>query len=191
MKTTNHVKPVKDRLKHLSLAGSTARIASSLAALALATTSARSQVILGGDFQLYQPASSTVTATITTGWGVIWSVASPTNMAVGGTGGLLTCSDSTTGTTADLLQWTKTRGGANILPNGPSGSLALNAFATWGGHTQVETTGSLHTVAAGQTIRQLQSEPMADLSRSLIESSTIMTSPITRLFSSCASSTKL
>jgi hypothetical protein len=153
MKKPNRINPMRDSLHRLALAGSPARIASSLAALAFAATLARSQVISGGDFQLYKPDSTTVTAAFTDGWGVAWEGASPNDMLVNADGsGLLTYSDSTTGTTADLLQWTKTRGGANILPNGPGGSHALNAFATWGGHTQVETVGSLHTVALGQTI---------------------------------------
>ena len=51
-----------------------------VAALALAATPARSQVILGGDFQLYKPGTTTVTATITSGY-VPWpaSIPNPTD----------------------------------------------------------------------------------------------------------------
>ncbi|MCX6878598.1 MAG: autotransporter-associated beta strand repeat-containing protein [Verrucomicrobia bacterium] len=148
MKTPNRINPIRNSLKHLALVGSTARIAGSLAALALAP--AHAAVISGGDFQLYQPGSTTVTAELTGGY-VPWSgVIPPTNLTVGG--GSANYSDSTTGATVDLLGWSKIQGSADLLYNGPGGSMALNCFAAWGGDTRVETTGSLHTIAAGETI---------------------------------------
>ena len=141
-------------LNQLALAGSTARIASSLAVLALAITPAHSQVIPGGGFQLYQPGSTTVTAELTGGY-VPWPTSipnptDPTSLTING--GSANYSDSTTGTKVDLLGWSKIQGSADILNNGPGGSVALNCFAAWGGDTRVETTGSLHTITTGEII---------------------------------------
>jgi autotransporter-associated beta strand protein len=130
------------KLNHLALAGATA--------LALATTPAHSQVISGGDFQLYKPGSTSVTAELVGGY-VSWGgVIPPTNLTV--IGGSANYSDSTTGPTVDLLGWSKIQGNADLLYNGPGGSMALNCFAAWGGDTRVETTGSLHTITDDETI---------------------------------------
>jgi hypothetical protein len=120
-----------------------------MVACCLATHS-RAAVIPGGDFQLYQPGSTTVTAELTGGY-VPWSgVIPPTNLTVGG--GTANYSDSTTGTTVDLSGWSKIQGNADLLYNGPGGSMALSCFAAWGGDTRVETTGSLHTITTGESI---------------------------------------
>jgi hypothetical protein len=117
---------------------------------------AQAAIISGGDFQLYKPGSTSVTATLTGGY-VPWlssipDPTAPTSLTV--SGGSANYSDSTTGSTVDLPGWTKTQGGGDLLANGPASSMALNLFAAWGGFPRpiVETTGSLFTVAAGETI---------------------------------------
>ncbi len=152
MITLHRIHPMRNTLHRLALAGSPARIASSLAALALATTPARSQVIPGGDFQLYQPGSTTVTAELVGGGVYVpWNPPNaPTNLTV--LGGSAAYSDSTTGSTVDLPGWSKIQGNVDLAYSGPGGSMALGAYAAWGGDTRVETTGSLYTIAAGETI---------------------------------------
>ncbi|HSP41973.1 MAG TPA: hypothetical protein VLO11_03805, partial [Luteolibacter sp.] len=127
-----------------------------LALLAFAIPS-QAAVILGGDFLLYKPGSTTVTASIPGSAYVPWlssipNPTSPTSLTV--SGGSATYSDSTTGPTVDLIGWSKTQGGADLLNNGVDGSSALNLFAAWGGTPRpiVETTGSLHTIGSGETI---------------------------------------
>jgi hypothetical protein len=141
---------LKTRIRILNTPWAAAAVA--VAAIALATTPARSQVIPGGDFQLYQPGSTTITAELVGGgaWVVWGGLIPPTNLAV--SGGSASYSDSTTGTTVDLPGWAKIQGNADISNNGPGGSVALNCFAAWGGDTRVETTGSLHTITTGETI---------------------------------------
>lgn len=117
---------------------------------------AHAALVLGGDFQLNKPGSTTVTATITGGF-VPWpsSIATPTDpTSLTVNGGSADYSDSTSGSTVGLLGWTKPQGGADLVANGPDGSLALNLFASWGGTIRpiVETAGSLHTIAAGETL---------------------------------------
>lgn len=119
------------------------------------SATARAAIVLGGDFTPYKPASESITASYT-GY-VPWpsSVAtpiSPNSLTV--SGGTATYGDSTGGPTVDFLGWTKPQGGADFVPNGIGGSSALNLFAAWGGSIRpiVETTGSLHTIGAGETI---------------------------------------
>lgn len=110
-------------------------------------------LVLGGDFQLYKPGSTSITAELTTNAFAQWpGGASPAGMNVAN--GSANYSDSTTGSTVDLLGWTKPQGGADLLANGPGSSMALNLFAAWGGFPRpiVETAGSLHTIGAGQSI---------------------------------------
>ena len=127
-----------------------AAAAVAVTAFALATNAAHSAVILGGDFQLYQPGSTTVTAALVGGY-VPWNPpAAPTNLTV--IGGSAAYSDSTTGTTVDLLGWAKIQGNVDIANNGTGGSTGLGAYASWGGDTRVETTGSLHTITTGEII---------------------------------------
>lgn len=127
-----------------------------LLALAGLVLSAGANLVPGGDFQLYKPGSTTVTATLTGGF-VPWPASipdpiDPTSLTVNG--GTANYSDTTTGSTVDLLGWTKAEGGADFVTNGTEGSMALNLFAAWGGTSRpiVETTGSLHTIGAGDSI---------------------------------------
>jgi hypothetical protein len=109
--------------------------------------SAGAELLPGGDFQLHKPGDSGVTAELTGGW-VPWNgVIPPTNLSISG-GGSANYSDSTTGTKVDLPGWTKIRGNADILGNGPGGSLAFNAFGSWGGQTRIRSASSLGTVQA-------------------------------------------
>lgn len=117
-------------------------------ASAFAVFSAGAELVPGGDFQLYKPGEPTVTAELTGGW-VPWNgVIPPTALNILG-GASANYSDGTTGTTVDLLGWKKIRGNADILGNGPGGSLAFNAFGSWGGQTRIESAESLGTVQAG------------------------------------------
>jgi hypothetical protein len=116
---------------------------------------AHAALVLGGDFTPYKPGSTTVTATYTgfVPWpSSIPNPTSPTSLTVNG--GTATFSDTTTGATVDLLGWTHPQGGADLVNNGIGNSSALNLFAAWGGFPRpiVETTGSLVTIASGQTI---------------------------------------
>jgi hypothetical protein len=109
--------------------------------------SAGADPVPGGDFQLTKPGAPTVTATLTGGW-VSWNgVVPPTNLSISG-GGSANFSDGTTGTTVDLAGWTKIRGNADVLGNGPGGSLAFNAFGSWGGQTRIRSANSLGTIQA-------------------------------------------
>ena len=122
-------------------------LASLLVFLAIAVP-AQAAVIFGGDFQLYKPGEPAVTATLTGGAWVTWNgLIPPTNLNV--SGGSANYSDSTSGSTVDLLGWTKVQGNVDILANGPGGSLALNAFGAWGGQSRVVTASSVGTIAAG------------------------------------------
>ena len=127
------------------------------AALLALAAPAGAALVPGGDFTPNKPGSTTVTATYT-GF-VSWAAATsatpvaPNSLNVSG-GGTATYSDSTSGSTVDLLGWTRIQGNADFVNNGIGNSSALNMFAAWGGFPRpiVETTGSLVTVAADQTI---------------------------------------
>lgn len=117
-----------------------------VAALTLANP-AHSAVILGGDFQLYKPGSTTVTEELTGGY-VPWSgVIPPTNLTVGG--GSAIYSDSTTGATVDLVGWTKIQGDADVYYHGPGDSMAISFFGAWGGNSRIVTAASVGTIGAG------------------------------------------
>ena len=118
------------------------------ACLVLSTSA---ELVPGGDFQLYKPGEPTVTATLTGGWVPWGGVTSPTDLAISG-GGTADYSDGTSGDTVDLLGWVKIQGNADILANGPDGSLAFNAFASWGGQTRIESAEPLGTVQSGDVI---------------------------------------
>lgn len=118
-------------------------------------SSAQAALVLGGDFTTYKPGSTSITASYTgfVPWpSSIANPTAPTSLTV--SGGTATYSDVTTGSTVDLIGWTKPQGGADLVNNGIGGSSALNLFAAWGGFPRpiVETSGSLHTIAAGQSI---------------------------------------
>ncbi|MFM2006415.1 MAG: hypothetical protein RLZZ09_2070 [Pseudomonadota bacterium] len=154
MKILNLLNPIKNTLDRLA----TARIAISLAALTLAATPARSQVILGGDFAPYKPGSITVTATLTgadvyVAWHAsISSLIEPTGLTI--SSGTASYRNSTTGSTVDLPGRTKIQGGADLLPNGPDSSMSLNLFAAWEGSKSpiIETTGPLYTIGSGEIV---------------------------------------
>lgn len=106
------------------------------------------ELVPGGDFQLFKPGEPTVTGELTGGW-VPWNgVIPPTDLSILG-GASANFSDGTTGTKVDLLAWSKVQGNADILGNGPGGSLAFNAFGSWGGQTRIVSAASLGTVQAG------------------------------------------
>ncbi len=124
--------------------------------LALAGQS-HAALVLGGDFQLYKPGSTTITAELVDNGFAQWTSAlttpvSPDSMNVAT--GSANYSDATSGSEADLLGWTKPQGGADIVNNGVGGSAALNLFAAWGGFPRpiVDTAGSLHMIGAADTI---------------------------------------
>lgn len=104
-------------------------------------------LVSGGDFQLYKPGEPTVTAALTEGW-VSWNgVIPPTDLSINN--GSADYSDGTSGSTVDLLGWTKIQGNVDITANGPGGSLALNVFAAWGGQSRVASASSLGTITGG------------------------------------------
>jgi hypothetical protein len=111
--------------------------------------------VLGGDFQIYKPGSTTITATLSTAASYVqWGAsATPTGLSVLN-GGVANYSDGTSGATVDLLGWTKSTGAADFDENGIGNSMALNLFAAWGGSVRptIETAGSLVTIASGQSI---------------------------------------
>jgi hypothetical protein len=134
----NLLNPIRNTLHRLVTVGSTVRMAVSLAALTLATTSARSQVILGGDFESHKPGSTTIVARLTgvgvyESWlGSIPNPAAPISLTV--SGGRANYRDSTIGSTEDLTGWTKIQWGADVLANGPGSLMSLNVtdFANTG-----------------------------------------------------------
>ena len=119
-----------------------------LVALLSFAAASQAAVIAGGDFQLYKPGEPTVTATLTGGW-VPWNgVVPPTNLSISG-GASANYSDGTTGTTVDLLGWTKIQGNVDILDNGPGGSTAINFYGSWGGQSRAVSASSLGAIAPG------------------------------------------
>lgn len=116
---------------------------------------AHAALVLGGDFQIYKPGSNTITASLSVGGAYVpWPAASanPSNLTVAL--GTANYSDSSSGSTVDLIGWTHPQGGADFDENGVGNTMALNLFAAWGGFPRpiVETTGSLHTIGVGQSI---------------------------------------
>ena len=67
-------------------------------------------------------------------------------------GGTVTYSDTSVGTTVDLPGWAALNSGNDLANNGVGGSTGMNIFAAWGGNGRIQTTGSLLTISAGQTI---------------------------------------
>jgi hypothetical protein len=156
MNVLNRIHPMRNHPHRLALAGSTARIASSLAALALATTPAHSQLIPGGDFQMYKPGTGyTVTAAFADGASFARGVGDGIDLA----GGSVNYSDLTSSVAPndtipdiDLPGWAPLQTQNDLLNNGVGGSTGMNIFAAWGGNCRIQTTGSLFTVATGQTV---------------------------------------
>lgn len=122
-------------------------------ALSLCVTSANAALVPNGEFNLYKPGSTTVTAALGSneyiGWG---GLGLPLGLAVLGTGdGLAQYSDSTTGPQVDLPGWAKVQGSADLLLNGDGGSVGFNAFAAWGGDTRIVSAAPLAVVQSGMT----------------------------------------
>lgn len=109
--------------------------------------SAGAELVPNGDFQLYKPGEPTVTAELTGGWAPWNGVIPPIDLNIMG-GASANYSDGTTGTTVDLPGWVKIQGNSDLLTNGPDGSIAFNAFGSWGGQTRIETEASLGTIQA-------------------------------------------
>jgi hypothetical protein len=111
--------------------------------------SAVAGLVPNGDFQMYKPGTGhTVLATFADGD----SYAAGVGDGIALSAGSVNYSDNTTGTTVDLPGWTTVQGGNDLVGNGVAGSTGMNLFAAWGSDGRIQTTGSLFTVAAGQSV---------------------------------------
>jgi hypothetical protein len=120
---------------------------------------AQATVIFYNDFQMYKPGTGyTVTAEFTDGSSFARGVGDGIDLADGS----VTYSDLTSTVDPDdvndgipdidLPGWEPVQGGNDLLANGVGGSTGMNIFAAWGGDGRIQTTGSLFTVAVGQTV---------------------------------------
>jgi hypothetical protein len=106
-------------------------------------------LIPGGGFQMYKPGTGYyVTAEFTDGAAFARGVGNGITLA----GGTVTYADTTVGNTVDLPGWEPLHSGNDLLANGVGGSTGMNIFGSWGGQGRIQTTGSLFTVEAGQSV---------------------------------------
>lgn len=112
-------------------------------------------LIFGGDFQVYKPGTGYyVKAEFTGGNSYAGGVGDGKSL----TGGTITYADGTSGIAGDgipdfdLPGWEPLRARNDLMFNGVGGSTGMNIFGSWGGQVRIQTTGSLFTVAAGQSV---------------------------------------
>lgn len=128
-----------------------------LLVLLITCVSAQAAIVPNGDFEtMYQPGSTTVTATLDDGE---WFKANNTNQGLNcelKEGGIADYSDGTTGTFVDFPDWSFPVGSTDNMMGGSwggvGGGMGLGVFTGWGGATQVESANPLtaDVLAAGE-----------------------------------------